>query len=66
MYIIVTAWDSEKANLNSTVEAIRGLTRDCMERTIERGVILGSGSAEKGEIKNTPAYLEAYEMGKEA
>lgn len=28
VYIMVTAWDSEKANLNSTVEAIRGLTRD--------------------------------------
>ena len=66
VYIIVTTWDSEKANLNLTLEAIRGLTRDCMEGTIERGVILGSGSAEKGEIKNTPAYLEAYEMGKEA
>ena len=66
IYIIVTAWDSEKANLNLTVEAIRGLTRDCMEGTIERGIILGSGSAEKGEIKNTTAYLEAYEMGKKA
>lgn len=66
MYIIVTAWDSEKANLNSTVEAIRGLTRDCMEGTIEKGIILGSGSAEKGEIKNSAAYLEAYEMGKKA
>ena len=66
VYIIVTAWDSEKANLNSTVEAIRGLTRDCMEGTIEKGVILGSGSAEKGDVKNTPAYLEAYEMGKKA
>ena len=58
--------NSEKANLNSTVEAIRGLTRDCMEGTIERGIILGSGSAEKGEVKNTAAYLEAYEMGKKA
>ena len=66
VYIMVTAWDSEKANLNSTVEAIRGLTRDCMERTIERGVILGSGSAEKGDVKNIPAYLESYEMGRKA
>lgn len=66
VYIIVTAWDSEKANLNSTLEAIRGLTRDCMEGTIEKGVILGSGSAEKGEVEKTPAYLEAYEMGRKA
>lgn len=66
VYIIVTAWDSEKTNLNSTVEAIRGLTRDCMEGTIEKGVILGSGCAEKGEVEKTPAYLEAYEMGRKA
>ena len=58
--------NSEKANLNSTVEAIRGLTRDCMEGTIEKGVILGSGSAEKGDVKNIPAYLESYEMGRKA
>ena len=58
--------NSEKANLNSTVEAIRGLTRDCMEGTVEKGIILGSGSTEKGDVKNTPAYLEAYEMGKKA
>lgn len=66
VYIIVTAWDSEKSNLNSTVEAIRGLTRDCMEETREKGVILGSGSTEKGDIKNSDTYLEAYEMGKKA
>lgn len=66
VYIMITAWDSEKSNLNLAVESIRGLTRDCMKGTIEKGVILGGGSAEKGDIKVTAAYLEAYEMGKRA
>ena len=65
VYIFVTAWDSEVKNLESTVEAVRGLTRDCMEGTIERGVIFGGGATEKGDIKSTPAYEEAYKMGKE-
>lgn len=65
VYIFLTAWDSEKNNLKSTLEAIRGLTRDCMEETIERGVIFGVGAEQKGDIKRLATYEEAYLMGKE-
>lgn len=65
VYIFVTAWDSETKNLEPTVEAVRGLTRDCMEGTVERGVILGGGASEKGEITSTEAYEKAYKMGRE-
>lgn len=65
VYIFVTAWDSDRANLESTVEAVRGLTRDCMEGTVERGVILGGGAVAKGEIKSLSDYEEAYKMGRE-
>lgn len=65
VYIFVTAWDSQTSNLESTVESIRGLTRDCMEETIERGVIYGGGAAEKGDVKSTSAYEQAYKFGKE-
>lgn len=66
VYIFITAWDSNKKNLLSTVEAIRGLTRDCMEGTIEKGVIIGKGVSAKGDIRTTPAYTEAYELGKKS
>ena len=37
-----------------------------MEGSVERGVIYGVGAYEKGEIKNLPAFHEAYEAGKTA
>ena len=64
VYIFVTAADENEAMLDSTVEAIRGLTRDCMEGTKEMGVIKASGVTDIGDIKGTEAYKLAYEMGK--
>ena len=37
-----------------------------MEGTIEKGGILGRERKKKGEVEKTPAYLEAYEMGRKA
>ena len=37
--------------------------RDCMEGSVERGVIYGTGAYAKGEIRNLPAMREAYEAG---
>ncbi|MBO5031367.1 MAG: flavodoxin family protein [Lachnospiraceae bacterium] len=63
-YFIMTAADTEKANLERTMEAFRGFTEDCLEGTREAGIIYGVGAWQAGEIKDTPAYDEAYEMGK--
>jgi len=62
-YFIMTAADSEKENLERTMEAFRGYTEDCLEGTREAGIIYGVGAWHVGEIKNTSAYNEAYEMG---
>ncbi|MGN0163750.1 MAG: flavodoxin family protein, partial [Candidatus Ornithomonoglobus sp.] len=35
----------------------------CLDGSEERGVIFGTGVYEAGEIKNTPAFVEAYKMG---
>ena len=43
-----------------------GYMRDCMEGSVERGVIYGTGAYAKGEIKDLPAYQEAYEAGRNA
>lgn len=63
-YFILTAADEDKANLHRTMEAFRGFTEDCLEGAREAGVIYGVGAWKVGEIANTPAYNEAYEMGK--
>lgn len=63
-YFIMTAADTEKGNLERTMETFRGFTEDCLEGAREAGIIYGTGAWQAGEIKGTPAYDEAYEMGK--
>lgn len=66
IYIIITAWDPNPSNLNSTLEAIRGFSRDCLENCQEKGVILASGVSSIGDINNKKEYLDkAYKLGKE-
>lgn len=62
-YYIVTAADEERESGKTTVECFRGYA-DCVKGAKEMGVIYGMGAYEKGEIKDTPAMKEAYEMGK--
>lgn len=63
-YFIMTAADTEKANFERTLETFRGFTQDCLDGAIEAGIIYGAGAWKAGEIKATPAYEEAYLMGK--
>lgn len=63
-YFILTAADTDKKNLASTVEQLRGFTRDCLEGSKEKAVIYGTGAWQMGEIKNLPVYQETYQMGK--
>ncbi len=63
-YFIMTAADTEKANLERTMEAFRGFTEDCLDGAREIGIIYGTGAWKVGEIQSTPAYEEAYEMGR--
>lgn len=65
IYIIATAWDADTKNLESTAEAIRGLTRDCFIECEEKGCLLVGDVSKKGEIKNKKeALIKAYIMGK--
>lgn len=63
-YYIVTCADTEKSATLTTLDCFRGYA-DCVNGAKEMGVIYGTGVYEKGKIKNTPAYMQAYEMGKE-
>ena len=65
IYMIATMWDSDNSMMESTFEAMRGLTRDCFENCAEKGVLFGSGLDEAGAVKSRSDYLvKAYEMGK--
>lgn len=61
-YYIITCADNENKAQKRTIECFRGYA-DCVEGAKEMGIIYGTGVYEKGEIKNSPAYKEAYEMG---
>lgn len=61
-YYIMTAADNEKESMETTLACFRGYA-DCVENAKEMGVIYGTGVYEKGEIKDTKAMNEAYQMG---
>lgn len=63
-YYILCSTDSEKASLEKTVEGLRGFTLDCLPGAVEKGIVYGVGVSKVGEVKDTPAWNEAYELGK--
>ena len=65
-WLVITAADENKAMMEPTLAGLRGFMRDCMEGSIERGVLYGTGAYEKGAIKALPVYQEAYQAGREA
>ncbi len=62
-YYIVTAADGEEEAAETTINCFRGYA-DCVNGAKEMGIVYGMGVYEKGEVKNTKAMLDAYEMGK--
>lgn len=63
MYYIMTAADKERTAVETTLACFRGYA-DCVEGAEEKGVIYGIGVYRAGEVKETKAMQEAYEMGK--
>lgn len=62
-YFIITAADPEDTAAEPTLAGLRGFLR-CIPDAQEKGVILGMGAWDKGDIYKHPAYEAAYEMGK--
>jgi multimeric flavodoxin WrbA len=63
-YFIVTAADSNRNQMERTIEGFRGFT-SYLTRSKEKGIIYGLNAWEMGEIKKNSAMAQAYEMGKE-
>ena len=62
-YYIMSAAEDTDTVMDTTLACLRGLA-DCLDGSVERGVIYGKSVYEKGEIKDHPAMQQAYEMGK--
>ena len=61
---IITAADKNREMMSATLEGLRGFMRECMDGTVERGVLYGTGAYKKGEVRNLPVFREAYEAGR--
>lgn len=62
-YFVMTAAEPDREIMGRTLTEFRGFTY-CLDDARERGIIYGTGAWHAGDIQNTPAMLEAYEMGK--
>lgn len=63
-YFIITAADTVKANMQKTIDGLRGFTDMCLDGAVEKGIILGTGAWQAGDIRSTPAVSKAYALGK--
>lgn len=63
-YYIATMADEAPASADTTLACFRGYA-DCVEGAAEKGVIIGGGVYEPGEVKHTTAMEQAYQMGKQ-
>lgn len=62
-YFITTAAVKNKQALERTIEGFKGFT-SVLNGPKEKGIIYGTGAWKIGDIKETKAMTEAYDMGK--
>lgn len=62
-YFMVSAADGEIKAMERTIEGFRGFTY-CLEGAVEKGIVYGVGAWNKGDVKGSRAYDDAYEMGR--
>lgn len=62
-YYIATMGDTDNTSADTTLACFRGYA-ECVDGAAEKGVIIGNGVHDSGEIKSTQAMKDAYNMGK--
>ena len=62
-YLIVTAADPQHSAADETLADFRGYLR-CLPGAREAGVILCTGTWDKGDVYRHPALKQAYELGR--
>lgn len=63
LYFMVTAQDDHKAQLDRAFDAMQGWA-DCFDGMEVKGKVYGGNTFEKGDVKDRPAFEEAYQLGK--
>lgn len=63
VYLLATSAEAEKHAMDGSIKDIQGWI-DCFDGVEFAGVIYGTGATAVGDIQNTNAPLQAYEMGK--
>ncbi|MDO4550957.1 MAG: flavodoxin family protein [Planctomycetia bacterium] len=61
-YYIMTMADTNQEMFKGTLAALRGFL-DCYEGSVESGMICALGVYQKGEVLETQAWEDAYQMG---
>ena len=62
-WLVLAAGDGRREMMAATLEGLRGFIRDCMDGAVERGVLYGTGTHEKGDVRALPVFGEAYNAG---
>lgn len=62
-YYIVTMADEDLLSADTALACFRGYA-DCVEGSVEKGVLIGNGVYEPGTVKATEVMKKAYEMGR--
>lgn len=62
-YYIMTAAEDSRQAMACTLECFRGFAV-CLDGSVEKGILYGTGVYEPGAVKQTSYLREAYEMGK--
>ena len=62
-YFIISCAATDAAYTETMQAALRGFTC-CVPDSIEGGVILGTGTNDAGDVRNSPAMEQAYQMGR--
>lgn len=62
-YYIMTAADGSRHAMDRVIEEFRGFLY-CLSGAEEKGMIVGTGVWQKGEVQETPLIEQAFELGK--
>ncbi len=60
---IITCAAPEESYTETMLASLRGFTC-CVPESVEGGIVMGLGTNEAGDMRNTAAMQQAYEMGK--
>lgn len=63
-YFIITCAAPEEGFTDTMIDSLRGFTK-CVPDSVEGGIIMGLGNNDPGDVKNTSAMENAYEMGRQ-